>query len=196
MNKKTHKETQENCQEIDNKNLNKDTDVNTESVSQETGTESQPKSVADTVQEMGEKLAELDDKYKRLYAEFDNYRRRTAKEKTDLIIYAAESTIKDLLPVIDDYERALTDMDTADDIPDERKEGIRLIYNKLMGVLDKKGVKPMESKGKQFDENLHEAVSHLPITEGTEKGQIIDEVQKGYFMNEKVIRFAKVVVAM
>lgn len=196
MNKKTCKEKQETTQDIDNKDLNKEVEVNTETASEDIREEEKSKSAADVIQELGEKLTELDDKYKRLYAEFDNYRRRTAKEKTDLIIYAAESTIKDLLPVIDDYERALTDMDTASDMPTERKEGIRLIYNKLMGVLDKKGVKPMESKGQQFDENLHEAVSHLPITEGMEKGQIVDEIQKGYFMNEKVIRFAKVIVAM
>lgn len=196
MNKKNHKEEMENIQFEENKDIDMENGVNGETTEGETEQAGRSEDSKEAVQELGEKLSELEDKYKRLYAEFDNYRRRTAKEKADLMLYAAEATIKDILPVIDDYERALADMESSEDMTSERKEGIQLIYNKLMGILEKKGVKPMDAKGQLFDENLHEAVSHFPKSEEMKKGQIIDEIQKGYFMHERVIRFAKVVVAM
>ena len=144
------------------------------------------------LQEMGEKLAEAQDKYVRLYSEYENYRKRTNMEKADLIINGSKETIKAILPVVDDMERALQAM--ADD--DAAKEGVRLIYNKLMNILSQKGLKPIEAKGQKFDESLHEAVTQFPAAEDGQKGTVMDVVEKGYYLNDKVLRYAKVVVAV
>lgn len=144
------------------------------------------------VQEMGEKLAEMNDKYVRLYSEYENYRKRTNTEKADLIVNGSKDMIKAILPVVDDMERALTAM--SDD--EGAKEGVQLIYNKMMNILSQKGLKPMEAKGVKFDENLHEAVTQFPATDESQKGTVVDVVEKGYFLNEKVLRYAKVVVAI
>ena len=137
-------------------------------------------------EELTEKLEELNKKYLLLYSDFENFRKRTSKEKIELIQNAAENTIKDLLPVVDDYERALV----------KAKEGIELIYNKLMSILTQKGLKPMNAKGEKFDENLHEAIAQVPAESEEQKGIVLDETTKGYYLHEKVIRYAKVVVAM
>ena len=144
------------------------------------------------VQEMGEKLAEMNDKYVRLYSEYENYRKRTNTEKADLIVNGSKDMIKAILPVVDDMERALTAM--SDD--EGAKEGVQLIYNKMMNILSQKGLKPMESKGVKFDENLHEAVTQFPATDESQKGTVVDVVEKGYYLNDKVLRYAKVVVAI
>ena len=144
------------------------------------------------LQEMGEKLAEAQDKYVRLYSEYENYRKRTNLEKADLIINGSKDMIKAVLPVVDDMERALTAM--ADE--DAAKEGVQLIYNKLMNILSQKGLKPIEAKGQKFDENLHEAVTQFPAADETQKGTVMDVVEKGYYLNDKVLRYAKVVVAV
>ena len=144
------------------------------------------------VQEMGEKLAEMNDKYLRLYSEYENYRKRTNTEKADLLINGSKEMIKAILPVVDDMERALAAM--ADD--DGSKEGVQLIYNKLMNILSQKGLAPIEAKGAKFDENLHEAVTQFPATDESQKGTVIDVVEKGYYLNTKVLRYAKVVVAI
>ncbi|MBQ5976342.1 MAG: nucleotide exchange factor GrpE [Bacteroidales bacterium] len=144
------------------------------------------------VQEMGEKLAEINDKYLRLYSEYENYRKRTNTEKADLIINGGKEMIKAILPVVDDMERALTAL--SDD--DTSKEGVQLIYNKLMNILSQKGLKPIEAKGTKFDENFHEAVTQFPAADEKQKGLVIDVVEKGYFLNDKVLRYAKVVVAI
>ncbi len=144
------------------------------------------------VQEMGEKLAEMNDKYVRLYSEYENYRKRTNTEKADLIVNGSKDMIKAILPVVDDMERALTAM--SDD--EGAKEGVQLIYNKMMNILSQKGLKPMEAKGVKFDENLHEAVTQFPAADEGQKGTVVDVVEKGYFLNDKVLRYAKVVVAI
>lgn len=144
------------------------------------------------VQEMGEKLAEMNDKYVRLYSEYENYRKRTNMEKADLIMNGGKEMIKAVLPVVDDMERALQAMDDSEGA----KEGITLIYNKLMTILSQKGLKPIEAKGQKFDENLHEAVTQFPAAEESQKGCVVDVVEKGYYLNEKVLRYAKVVVAI
>lgn len=149
----------------------------------------------DKVQELGEKLAELNDKYLRLYSEFENYRKRTNQEKADLIKYGSEDTIKTILPIVDDYERALQAFGENDDNA-ALKEGVVLIYNKLMSTLQQKGLKAIEAKGEKFDENLHEAVAQFPASDEEQKGKVIDEVVKGYYLNDKVIRYSKVVVAI
>ena len=147
---------------------------------------------AQKVQERGEKLAEMNDKYVRLYSEYENYRKRTNMEKADLIMNGGKEMIKAVLPVVDDMERALQAMDDSEGA----KEGITLIYNKLMTILSQKGLKPIEAKGQKFDENLHEAVTQFPAAEESQKGCVVDVVEKGYYLNEKVLRYAKVVVAI
>ena len=143
------------------------------------------------VRELGEKLLEQDDKYKRLYADFENHRKRNLAEKTDLILNGGKDVIKSLLPVIDDLERALQAM------PEEEpcREGVQLIYNKMMKILEQKGLKPMEVKGEKFNEDLHEAVTRIPAPTEEQKGTVLDVTEKGYYLNDKVLRFAKVVVA-
>ncbi len=138
-------------------------------------------------------LAELKDKYLRLYADFENFRRRTAKEKLDMINSANEGLLKSLIPVIDDFERAKQSMDSTDDIT-AVKEGVDLIYTKFTKTLESKGLKPMVSKGEPFDADLHESITQFPAPSPDLKGKVIDEVEKGYYLNDKVIRFAKVIV--
>ncbi len=174
-------------------NIEKETEINeqdSQNIEKDLESESTEK-----VEDLGQKLIEMNDKYLRLYSDFENYRKRTSKEKLDMIKYASEDTIKDLLPIIDDYERAMEDIDNQD-ISDTTKEGLRLIYSKLMNTLTQKGVKPINAKGELFDENIHEAVTQIPAQCNEDKGRVIDEITKGYFMFDKVIRFSKVVVAI
>lgn len=138
-------------------------------------------------------VSELKEKYLRLYADFENFRRRTAKEKLDLISNANENLLQALIPVLDDFERAMQSMATTDDVA-AVKEGVALIYNKLFKTLQSKGLKPMVSKGEPFDADLHESVTQFPALSPDLKGKVIDEVEKGYYLNDKVIRFAKVIV--
>lgn len=144
---------------------------------------------------LSEQLAKKTDDYRRLMAEFDNYRKRTAKERLELIAVAGEDIIKGLLPVVDDFERALNVLKGSDTMA-AAKEGTELIYNKLIDYLKSKGVAEIESVGKPLDTDYHEAVAQVPAAEDSGKGVIFDVVQKGYTLNGKVIRFAKVVVAI
>ncbi len=133
------------------------------------------------------------DKYLRLSAEFDNYRKRTMKEKAELILNGGEKSISSILPVIDDFERALKMMETAQDVK-AVKEGIELIYNKFMATLAQNGVKVIEAKDQPLNTDYHEAIAMIPAPDEALKGKILDCVQTGYTLNEKVIRHAKVVV--
>ena len=133
------------------------------------------------------------DKYLRLSAEFDNYRKRTVKEKAELILNGGEKSIKSILPVIDDMERALTTMETATDV-NAVKEGVELIYNKFLSILSQDGVKVIETKDQPLDTDYHEAIAVIPAPTEEQKGKILDCVQTGYTLNGKVIRHAKVVV--
>lgn len=142
---------------------------------------------------VGSELAELKDKYLRLYADFENFRRRTAKEKLDLIGNANEGLLQALIPVVDDFERAMQSIENTDDVA-AVKEGVSLIYNKLFKTLESKGLKPMVSKGEPFNADLHESVTQFPAPSADQKGKVIDEIEKGYYLNDKVIRFAKVIV--
>lgn len=141
----------------------------------------------------GAKINELNDKYLRLYSEFDNYRKRTQKEKADIIKSAGEDVFKALLPVIDDFERAMKANEQVTDA-EAIKQGVGLIYNKLKAVCTAKGLEAMESTGKEFDADLMEAITHIPSPSPDMKGKVIDDVEKGYKLGDKVIRFAKVVV--
>lgn len=138
-------------------------------------------------------LEEQRDKYLRLSAEFDNYRKRTMKEKAELILNGGEKCISSILPIIDDMERAIKTMQQATDVAAVR-EGVELIYNKFMNVLGKNGVKVIETQEKPLDTDFHEAIAVIPAPATELKGKILDCVQTGYMLNEKVIRHAKVVV--
>ena len=140
-----------------------------------------------------EKLAELNDRFLRLYAEFDNYRKRTNKEKVDIITNANAGVLADLLPVMDDFERAILNNQQADNL-EVVKEGFQLISNKFKGILEAKGLKQMQAKGTTFDSELHEAIANIPAPDKKMVGKVIEDVEKGYYLNDKVIRFAKVVV--
>lgn len=147
----------------------------------------------DKIAELTTQLEELKDKYLRLTAEFDNYRKRTLKEKADLIKFASEEVLMDLLPVIDDLDRALKAIETANDIS-AVKEGISLIVNKFNDFLKSKGVKEIDAIGKELNTDLHEAITKIPVQDDAQKGKIVDVIQKGYMLHEKVMRFSKVVV--
>lgn len=147
------------------------------------------------VAEMTEKLAKEKDDYIRLMAEFDNFRRRTSQEKLELVSMASTDTIKGLLPVLDDCERALNVLKDSND-SEAAKEGTELIYHKLMAYLQSKGLAVIEALGNEFDTDLHEAVAQFPVQEEEKKGKVFDVVQTGYTLNGKVIRFAKVVVGI
>jgi len=142
------------------------------------------------VEQMGMKLAEMNDKYMRIYSEYENYRKRTSAEKASLILNGGKDVIKLMLPVIDDMERAIANMADGD----AAKEGMQLILKNMLNALQQKGLKPMEAKGVKFDENFHEAITQIPAPTPEAKGMVIDVVKKGYFLNEEVLRFAQVVV--
>lgn len=138
-------------------------------------------------------IEEQKDKYLRLSAEFDNYRKRTMKEKAELILNGGEKSISSILPVIDDFERAIKTMETAKDVK-AVKEGVELIYNKFMAVMAQNGVNVIETKDQPLDTDYHEAIAVIPAPSEEQKGKILDCVQTGYTLNDKVIRHAKVVV--
>ncbi|MBO4372263.1 MAG: nucleotide exchange factor GrpE [Bacteroidales bacterium] len=148
---------------------------------------------ADKGDDLQKKYDELNDRYLRLMAEFDNYRKRTLKEKMDLTKYAEEDVIKGILPVVDNMERAIKSLESATDI-NAVKEGIDLIYKKFQEFLEKRGIKEIEALNKELDTDLHEAVTKFAAPSEDLKGKIIDVIEKGYYLHDKVIRYAKVVV--
>jgi molecular chaperone GrpE len=150
---------------------------------------------ADQIDILKNEVGELKDKYIRLYSEFENFRRRTSKEKIDMMKAANEEVIISLLPVVDDFERAqkaFLEVSGNDPI----KEGINLIHNKLYKTLESKGLKPMDALGKEFNSDLHEAITQLPAPSEDLKGKIVEVLEKGYYLNDKVIRHAKVVIGL
>jgi molecular chaperone GrpE len=146
-----------------------------------------------TEEEYQLKVNELNDKYLRLYSEFDNFRKRTLKEKIDLSRTASEDTIKELLPVLDDFDRAVASMASTDNI-DAIKEGEQLIHAKMKAIFASKGLQEIKSIGEPFDTDFHEAITSIPAPTEDLKNMVVDEVQKGYTLHDKVIRFAKVII--
>lgn len=140
-----------------------------------------------------EKYEEINNKYLRLAAEYDNYRKRTLKERMELTKNAGEDILVNILPVIDDFERALGSIDQAKEIS-AVKEGVQLIYGKFKEFLKQRGVKEIDAKEKEFDTDMHEAITKIPAPDEKLKGKVVDVIEKGYFLNDKVIRFSKVVV--
>lgn len=145
------------------------------------------------IAELEGKVNELNDKYLRLYSEFDNFRKRTAKEKVELIQSGGEDVVKSILPVIDDFERAIKSNSETSDVK-AVNDGVNLIYNKLKSSLNQKGLEEMKSMGEPFNADIHEAITNIPAPTEDMKGKVLDELEKGYSLNGKIIRFAKVVI--
>ncbi|MFO7671932.1 MAG: nucleotide exchange factor GrpE [Bacteroidales bacterium] len=182
------------------KNTEAEETVNQEEVQNGTSPEEESEENQENVVEeeekeptLEEKLAELQDRYLRLSAEYDNFRKRTLKEKIDLQKSANLSLLNDLLPVADDFDRALGMVNEASDM-DAVKEGINLISGKFSGFLAQQGVKEIDTTSREFDTDLHEAITKIPAPSKKLKGKVVDVVQKGYYLNDKVLRFAKVVI--
>ena len=180
---------------VDQKQEMEKQDTNTENIGEQLNettfaeTEAQP---INEVKKLQDELAEAKDKFLRLYSDFENYKRRTAKEKTEMIVSANESLILSLLPVVDDFERAEK---SFKDKNDKDLEGFYLIQNKFKKILEQRGVKVMEIEmTSHFNPDWHEAITQIPVIDEKQKGKIVDVIEKGYLMNDKVVRFAKVVV--
>ncbi|MCX6251693.1 MAG: nucleotide exchange factor GrpE [Bacteroidetes bacterium] len=170
---------------------------NDESGNKEEGKEKSHKSKGKKdpkLEQAEEEVAKLNDKYLRLYSEFDNYRKRTLKEKIELSKNAATEVIYSLLPVLDDFERAISAIESASNDPKALKDGVILIYSKLLNLLNQQGLEPMKTIGEPFDTDFHEAITNIAATSPEQQGKVLDEVSKGYLLNGKVIRYAKVVV--
>jgi len=146
-----------------------------------------------TEEKLKQEVAELNDKYLRLFAEFDNFKRRTQKERVELLQTAGKDVVVSLLPVLDDFERAIKATENTTEVAPVR-EGIVLVQTKLKSILNQKGLKEIESINTEFNTDLHEAITQIPSPTEEQKGKVIDELEKGYTLNDKVVRFAKVVV--
>lgn len=147
---------------------------------------------ADPVEALNAKLKEVNDKYLRLYSDFENFRKRTSKEKLELIKNGSADVVKNLLPVLDDFERAIASNESSEDLA-SIKEGVKLVHHKFHQTLSQQGLKEIEAQGKEFDLDHHEAVTKIPADKDM-KGKVVDVLEKGYFLNDKVIRYAKVVI--
>jgi len=185
MLKKKKKEEPENTEGLN--------DINTENGQAVIPESEEAENVPSAADVLKEELATANDRYLRLYAEFDNFRRRTIKEREEARKMEGKDLMVALLPVLDDFERALRSMEGASDIAPV-KEGVELIQNKLKNTLTQKGLKPMDSIGNPFDAELHEAITNIPAPTEEWKGKVVDEMEKGYLLNDKVVRFAKVIV--
>lgn len=177
--------------ESENKPLEEEV-KNTEKATEEAAETAPDTQEAQAADDLADKILKLNDQHLRLMAEFDNYKKRTLKERADLIKYSGERVFIDMLPIIDDFERALAHLPEEDS---PIKEGIVMIHSKFINFLNSNGVKEMETKDQPFDMDLHEAISMFPAPDESMKGKIIDCTQKGYLFHDKVIRYAKVVVA-
>ena len=174
---------------VENINDHNEPEVSTEEVSEDITEEP-----IDELEQVKLQLEESKREYMFLMAEFDNFRKRNIRERADIIRNATEKAMKDLLPIVDDFERGLTAMSETTDA-EAVKEGMELIYNKFIKYLEQNGVKAIESTGTDFDTELHEAIAMIPATDESQKGKVIDTVMKGYTINDKVIRHSKVAVA-
>ena len=146
------------------------------------------------VKELEGELQESKEKFVRLFSEFDNYKKRTLKERSDLLKTAGIPIIRELLPIFDDFERAIEASNSSENTDASLKEGVLLIYDKMFKILEQLGLKKMETKDVSFDSECHEAVSQYPVEDEAQKGKVIDEMQTGYLFNDKVVRYAKVIV--
>ena len=176
-----------------NESVTAETLINTDENAAGTTGLNEPVAEENEIEKLEAALAEQKDKYLRLAAEFDNFKRRTAKERLELIQTASKDALIALLDVLDDVDRAEKQVNATSDIASQ-KEGIQLVFNKIRSVMQSKGVKAMESINTNFDYEKHEAITEITAPTEDLKGKVIDEIQKGYYLNDKIIRFAKVVV--
>jgi molecular chaperone GrpE len=190
FNKKKNQDKEENIMNTE-QSSEKTTTENVEDNDAQNNTEETVELTAE--EKLQAEVQQLNDKYLRLYAEFDNYKRRTQKERVELLQTAGKDVIVSLLTVLDDFDRALKAIETASDV-EPVKEGILLVHTKLKGLLAQKGLKDIESINQVFNTDFHEAITNIPAPNDDLKGKVIDEVEKGYTLNDNVIRFAKVVV--
>lgn len=185
-------EEKENMQnEQENQSTEETVDVTANETTENTTVENQES--PNELETLKTQLAEQKEKYLRLFADFDNYKKRTAKERLDLLNTAGKDIVLSVIPVIDDFERAIAVADKATEV-ESVKEGMHLIKNKMFSVLEQRGLKAMESIGEPFDAEMHEAITEIPAPNDDMKGKVMDQVEKGYTMNGKIIRYAKVVV--
>ncbi len=193
--KKSKKETKEEVvEEQVSSKTEETTEENVEEQKAETSEEESNQTEEEKkIEELTLQVSDLNDKYLRLTAEYDNYRKRTLKERMELTKSAGEGLLKGILPVVDDFDRAVSHLNEASDL-NAVKEGIDLIYNKFKEYLKQNGVSEIEAKEKDFDTDLHEAITKIPAPSDEMKGKVIDCIEKGYMLNDKVMRFAKVVV--
>lgn len=178
-------------QDMENQTIKEKAD-NIGSAEENTDNSSEPVSLDEEIQKLKEENSELKDKYLRIYAEFDNFRKRSMKEKMDFMQTAARDTMSALLPVLDDFDRAkkIAEQPGSKEV---FSEGVSLVYQKLYAVLTARGLKKMESTGMEFDAELHEAVTEVPAPSDDLKGKVVDTLEEGYLLNDKIIRYAKVV---
>lgn len=192
-------QTKDQSEELENKANTEEpeaaeaTDVENSESEQEENTASPDETSEDPLTKLQAEYDTLNNKYLRLYSEFENFRRRTAKERLETITKAGAEVIEEVLPIVDDFDRAIKSNENSED-PEALKEGFTLIHNKLMRILESQGLKPMDSMGKPFDTEYHEAITNIPAPEEDLKGKVVDVAEKGYFFHDKVLRYAKVVV--
>ena len=198
MTKKTDKNTQEEVKDINEEIVN-DKEQEVEPAEDDKPSKKKKKKAKLTkdeeLKELTYQYAELNDKYLRLFSEFDNYRKRTNKEKIELINTASEGVIESVLPVLDDFDRALKAFKDQN-VDKEAVHGVELIYNKFFNTLKLKGLEPMDSQGKTFDTDYHDAITQTPAESDAMKGKVFDVIEKGYLLKGKIIRHAKVVVSV
>lgn len=187
------KKDKKNQEETINGNIGENVQESAAQENQENIEVSNEEKLQQELSEANEKIAALEDKYIRQVAEFDNYRKRTMKEKAELIRNGGERTIESILPVLDDFERAMANM-SKDESSAEAMKGVELIYNKFMGILKQNGLQKIETEGADFNTDYHEAIAMVPAFEESQKGKVLDCIQAGYMLNDKVIRHAKVAV--
>lgn len=194
--KKNQMEENQNTENIDQKEILDENGSSDESLINETETadaEAKSETALTEEEKLKAEATDWQNKYLRLYAEFDNFKRRTSKERLELLQMAGKDVISDLLPVLDDFERAQKSLETASDI-EAVAEGIKLVHHKLKNILAQKGLKEMKSVGAEFDADIHEGISNIPAPSEDMKGKVLDELEKGYYLHDKVIRFAKVII--
>jgi molecular chaperone GrpE len=188
------KEAQKTTEQPELDKIENELDENIENTNEEGGDEvKKQKGSEDESEKLASELSEMKDKYLRLYAEFDNYRKRTMREREELIKTAAESAIKSMLSTLDDFERAIKAAKSSNE-ESTILEGILLVYEKMFKTLEQQGLKAMDSDGQDFNPDLHEALTKIPVPSDDLKGKVIETIEKGYYLRDKIIRYAKVVV--
>ncbi len=188
------KEPKKTTEQPQEENVENELGENNENEAEESGEElKKQKTTADESEKLASELSEMKDKYLRLYAEFDNYRKRTMREREELIKTASESAIKSMLSTLDDLERAIKAAKSSNE-ESTILEGILLIYEKMFKTLEQQGLKAMDSDGQDFNPDLHEALTKIPVPNDDLKGKVIETIEKGYYLRDKIIRYAKVVV--